>query len=71
MPDFRGGVVCRSADSAGNPVTWQTFTVPFPASTEGDSDILDIVELPTPCVAPTVFVVHPTAVRWFAVTGYN
>lgn len=71
VPEFRGAVVCRSADSAGNPVTVQTFTGLFPASPEGDSDIEETISLPAPCFAPTVFVMHPSAVRWFAVTGYN
>jgi hypothetical protein len=71
VPFFRGVVVCRSADAAGNPVTVQVFTGQFPASTAGDSDIQEIVALPTPCVAPTVFVVHPTALRWFATLGFN
>lgn len=71
VPQFRGLVVCRSADAAGNAIVVQTFTGPFPASTSGDSDIEDFISLPTPCFAPTVFVMHPTAVRWFATTGYN
>ncbi len=71
VPFFRGAVVCRSADAVGNPVTVQVFTGQFPASTTGDSDIQDVVALPTPCLAPTVFVVHPTALRWFATVGDN
>lgn len=71
VPEFRGLVVCRTADAAGNAATVQTFSAAFPASEAGDSDIVTTVSLPTPCVAPTVFVMHPVAARWFATLGFN
>jgi hypothetical protein len=71
VPDFRALVVCRSADAAGNAVRIETFSGLFPASEAGDSDIETTLALPTPCVAPTVFVMHPDAPRWFATPGYN
>ena len=71
VPNFRGLVICRTKDAAGNATTVQTFSAPFPASEDGTSDIVTSVSLPTPCVAPTVFVMHPDAPRWFATLGYN
>ena len=71
VPFFRALVVCRSVDSAGNAVRIETYSGPFPASEEGDSDIETTLALPTPCVAPTVFVMHPDFPRWFATLGYN
>ncbi|HKC57811.1 MAG TPA: hypothetical protein VKC35_16880 [Vicinamibacterales bacterium] len=41
----------------------------FPASPEGDSEIEDVVSLPTPCIAPIVFVTSPTG-AWFSATGF-
>jgi hypothetical protein len=41
----------------------------FPASVEGDSEIEDVVSLPTPCIAPIVFVTSPTG-SWFSATGF-
>ncbi len=42
----------------------------FPATATGDSKIEDTVALPSPCVAPIVFVGPGTgAVRWFSATG--
>jgi hypothetical protein len=40
----------------------------FPASPAGDSHIRDTVALPSPCVAPIVFVTSPTG-AWFSATG--
>lgn len=71
VPNFRGLVICRTADAAGNATTVQTFSAAFPASEDGTSDIVTSVSLPTPCIAPTVFVMHPEAPRWFATLGYN
>ena len=48
--------------------TVNVATDPFPASTSGDSHIKDSVELPSPCVAPIVFV-GPNPATWFAATG--
>ncbi len=58
---------CLSIDGE-EVVTINVATDPFPASTGGDSHIKDTVELPSPCVAPIVFV-GPNATTWFAVTG--
>ena len=41
----------------------------FPATPSGDSEIDTTVELPSPCVAPVVFVIAGSEDKWFAVTG--
>ena len=70
---FRGIVSCRSIDTSTVPATASTVIVTtgaFPATTTGDSEIEEHVVLPSPCVAPIVFVGPGAgAVRWFAATG--
>ncbi len=70
---FRAAVSCLTVDEAGNVVTHNVFT--DPASTKmlgdprnGDALIEETLVLPSPCVAPIVFVTSPTG-SWFAVTG--
>jgi hypothetical protein len=47
-------------------------TAPFPATTTGDAQFDGSVSLPSPCIAPIVFVTagtgNPPGV-WFSVTG--
>ncbi len=63
--NFRALVSCLRLD--GTVVNRSTGL--FPASTQGDSDIEDVVTgLPNPCFAPIVFVTSPTG-SWFAVHG--
>jgi len=66
-PFFQAIVSCLTIDG-DQVVTVNVATAPFPASTTGDSHIKDTVELPSPCVAPIVFV-GPNATTWFAATG--
>lgn len=72
-PTFRGIVSCRSIDTSTEPDTANTVIVTtgvFPATATGDSEIEQTVVLPTPCVAPIVFVGPGAgAVRWFSATG--
>lgn len=73
LASFRGIVSCRSIDTSTTPPSATTVVVAtgaFPASPSGDSDIQDTVALPSPCVAPIVFVGPGTgALQWLAVTG--
>jgi hypothetical protein len=73
IPQFKAIVSCLTPgrDAAGNLVvaTVNRSTNTFPATTTGDSRIEDVVSLPTPCVAPIVFVTSPTG-AWFAATGF-
>jgi hypothetical protein len=67
---FRGVVNCLTTESPTNGVN--LVTDPFPATPEGDATIEATVELPTPCIAPIVFVTNGTGAppgAWFATTG--
>jgi hypothetical protein len=70
-PTFRAVVSCQSiADGAA--VTVNRVTAPFPATATGDAAFNGNVDLPSPCIAPIVFVTNgagdpPGA--WFSVTG--
>jgi len=66
---FRAIVSCLSIDTAGNAVTTNVQTDPFPANTLGDSDIRAKVDLPHPCIAPIIFVASPGG-AWFSATGF-
>ena len=52
----------------GAPATANVATDPFPATATGDSKIEAQVNLPTPCLAPIIFV-GPSPTTWFAITG--
>lgn len=71
VANFRAIVSCLTIDVGGNAVTSNVVTGPFPATPEGDADFEAVVVLPSPCIAPIVFVA-PTndPLRWFAVTGH-
>jgi hypothetical protein len=68
VPNFRAVVSCLSVDAAGLAVTVNVTTGDFPATTGGDSEIEAALELPSPCIAPIVFVTSPGG-AWFAATG--
>jgi hypothetical protein len=70
VPTFRAVVSCQSiANGAANVVN--LVTAPFPATTSGDAHFKGKVNLPSPCVAPIVFVTAGTGEppAWFSVTG--
>jgi len=70
ISSFRGLVSCVNADGTFANI----LTAGFPATTGaataggGDSDIEATVSLPSPCIAPIVFVTSPGG-SWFAATG--
>jgi hypothetical protein len=69
IPQFRAVVSCLTPAPGG--ATVSTVNVPtalVPASAGGDARIRDRVALPSPCIAPIVFVTAPTN-AWFASTG--
>jgi hypothetical protein len=74
IPQFRAIVSCLSVDADGNPSTVNLMTDPFPATTGlavdggGRANIEARLDLPTPCIAPIVFVTSPGG-AWFAATG--
>ncbi len=71
-PEFRALVNCVGEDEEeeSTPVR-KVYTDGFPATSGGDADIDDHVELPNPCVAPIVFVLPGDEKLWFAVTGFE
>ena len=67
IPSFRAIVSCQTiADQA--PAVSNVSTEQFSASPAGDAEIDTKVALPSPCVAPIVFVTSPAG-AWFAATG--
>ena len=69
IPNFKVVVSCLSKDENGNPVTVNVSTGLFPADTAGNAHIEDDIELPSPCIAPILFVTSPGG-AWFASTGF-
>jgi hypothetical protein len=69
-PTFRAVVSCQSI-AGGAAVTVNRVTAPFPATTTGDAKFKGSVDLPSPCIAPIVFVTTGTGdpPAWFSVTG--
>jgi hypothetical protein len=68
IPNFRVVVSCLTVDASGAAVTANRSTGDFPATPTGDAEIEAALDLPSPCIAPVVFVTSPTG-AWFAATG--
>lgn len=64
---FKAIVSCQSVE-ADAPTVVNVETAPVPATMTGDANIESTVSLPSPCIAPIVFVTSATN-SWFAVTG--
>jgi hypothetical protein len=69
VANFKVIVSCLSKDANGAAVTVNVSTGLFPADVEGNAHIKDSISLPSPCIAPIVFVTSPTG-SWFAATGF-
>jgi hypothetical protein len=67
VSSFRAIVSCLTIVN-GSPATTNVATGPFPATPTGDSEIDATLSLPSPCLAPIIFV-GPSPTTWFAVTG--
>ncbi len=71
---FRAVVSCLSKDAGGAASTVNVMTAPFPATTGpasaggGNAKIEAWLDLPSPCIAPIVFVTSPGG-NWFAAAG--
>ena len=69
--DFRAVVSCLSS-SNGAATTVNTVSEPFPATATGNAKFEGHLNLPSPCLAPIVFVTNgvgdPPGV-WFSITG--
>ncbi|HET7036793.1 MAG TPA: hypothetical protein VFI42_13995 [Thermomicrobiaceae bacterium] len=67
VPSFMAIVSCLSINDGGANVV-NVSTGLFPATASGDAHIHTQVSLPSPCIAPIVFVTSPGG-AWFAATG--
>lgn len=67
VPSFRAIVSCETVRD-GAAMTVNASTGLAPATSNGDALLDGTVELPSPCLAPIVFVTSPDG-AWFAVTG--
>lgn len=67
VPNFRAVVSCLTIND-GSVAVKNVSTDLFPATSTGDSHIEAQLALPSPCVAPIVFVTSPAG-AWFAATG--
>ncbi len=67
-PTFAVIVSCMTTDASGAPQQMNVTTPPAPATTAGDAHVQAKLALPTPCLAPVLFVAGPNG-AWFAVTG--
>jgi hypothetical protein len=67
IPNFQAVVSCTTIVN-GAAATTNVATDPFHASPSGNSKIEATVSLPSPCIAPIVFV-GPSPTVWFAATG--
>ncbi len=65
---FRARVSCLSIDASNAMTTVNLLTDAFPATPSGDAKIKAKVALPSPCIAPIVFVTSNTG-SWFLSTG--
>jgi hypothetical protein len=70
VPTFRAVVGCQSI-GGGAAVTVNRVTARFPTTATGDASFNGNVDLPSPCIAPIVFVTTGTGdpPAWFSVTG--
>jgi hypothetical protein len=67
IADFKAIVSCQTITDGSATVT-NVASAAFPASSSGDADLETQVALPSPCIAPIVFVTSPGG-AWFAATG--
>jgi hypothetical protein len=65
---FKIVVSCLSKDATGAATTVNVSSPLFPADTMGNAMVETMVDLPSPCIAPILFVTNPTG-SWFAATG--
>ena len=68
--EFRAVVSCVS-EKGERVVRRNVITEPFPATRTGNAYIRTTIELPNPCVAPTVLILAGSEDKWFAVVGFE
>jgi hypothetical protein len=74
VASFAAILSCQSKDAAGAPTIVNLVAATAPATAAGDADLEGTVSLPSPCVAPIVFVAIPATAtapaRWLAASGF-
>lgn len=74
IANFAAILSCQSFDAAKAPTVVNLVAGTAPATAAGDSDIEGTVQLPSPCIAPIVFVAIPATAtapaRWLAASGF-
>ena len=70
IPNFRAIVSCLTVDGGADNVTSGLFPATLGAAVNGggNAKIETTLSLPTPCIAPLVFITSPSG-AWFAATG--
>jgi len=70
---FQAVVSCMSIGAGPTATVVNVSTDPYPADMQGDSLVNTHIDLPSPCIAPIIFVTIPASMsgvqRWIAVTG--
>jgi hypothetical protein len=71
VPNFRAIVSCLKSDGSIQNILTDPFPATLGAATEGggNAKIETRVALPSPCIAPIIFVTSPSG-AWFAASGY-
>lgn len=70
-PEFRAALSCLSEDDQGNPKSAIVITPGFPATESGDADMVTRIQVPSPCLAPMLFILAGSEDKWFAVDGFE
>ena len=69
-PNMKVTVSCLSTDAAGAATTVNVSSETFPVDTAGNGEARVHVDLPSPCIAPIVFIANGNAAgAWFAASG--
>jgi hypothetical protein len=70
---FQAVVSCMSIGAGPSATVANVSTDPYPADMQGDSLVNTHIDLPSPCIAPIIFVAIPASLsgaqHWIAVTG--
>jgi hypothetical protein len=68
---FRVLLSCITEDGEHKTEQAEVFSRDFQATMDGDADLDGEIDLPSPCVAPVLFIMAGSEDRWFAVTGFE
>ncbi len=69
VASFNAVVSCQTI-AGGLAGTMNVAAGPVPATSAGDAEFEAVLALPSPCIAPIVFVTNAAGTSWFAATGF-